>query len=190
MKHLIILICLLCSDFYLNNFVIAQNTEDRISWWAKKVDYTGLENLYKLNDSIFRSEQPDSIEFANLKRIGIKSILNIRTQQKDKAISGNQDFNYYFVRMRAERIRDVEIEKTLKIIKDAPKPILIHCKHGSDRTGIVIAMYRIVFENRTKEEALNELQNGGYSYNKIFINIPRYIKEVNILKIRNNLVLF
>ena len=190
MKHLIILICLFCSDFYLNNFVIAQNTEDRISWWVKKVDSTGLENLYQLNDSIFRSEQPDSIEFANLKRIGIKSILNIRTQQEDMDISGKQDFNYYFVQMRAEHIRDADIEKSLKIIKDAPKPILIHCKHGSDRTGTVIAMYRIVFENRTKAEALNELRNGGYSYNKVFINIPKYIKKANILKIRNNIILF
>lgn len=189
MKHflrlLIILICYFGTT--TQNEIFAQKNVERISWWAKKVDSTGLNNLYKLNDSIYRSEQPDSIAFANLKKIGIKSILNITTQQNDTAIPGNQDFNFYFVRMKAERFSDSDIINALTVIRNAPKPILIHCRHGSDRTGVVIAMYRIIYENHTKQEALDELRNGGYGFNTIFVNIPKYIKKVNIAKLRDKL---
>jgi tyrosine-protein phosphatase SIW14 len=189
MKHLLrilfILICYLGTT--TQNYIVAQKTTERISWWAKKLDSTGLHNLYKLNDSIYRSEQPDSASFANLKKIGIKSILNITTQQNDTAVSGNQNFNYYFVQMNAESFSNSDIIQALAVIRDAPKPILIHCRHGSDRTGVVMAMYRIIYENRSKQEALDELRNGGYGFNTIFVNIPKYIKKANITKLRAKL---
>lgn len=48
--------------------------------------------------------------------------------------------------LRAGNIHDKGIIDALKVIKDAPKPILVHCLHGSDRTGAVIAMYRIILK--------------------------------------------
>ena len=47
----------------------------------------------------------------------------------------------------------------MKILRDAPKPILVHCQHGSDRTGAVIALYRILFQNMSKVEAIKELKS-------------------------------
>jgi protein tyrosine/serine phosphatase len=44
-----------------------------------------------------------------------------------------------------------EIKQSLEIIKNAPKPILIHCWHGSDRTGVVAASYRIIKQNGAKK---------------------------------------
>ena len=89
--------------------------------------------------------------------------------------------------MDAGDFNDKNIIDALKAIADAPKPILIHCRHGSDRTGVVVAMYRIVFQNWTKEEALDELMNGGYGFHTYYKNIPEYIKNVNVESIRKGI---
>ena len=63
----------------------------------------------------------------------------------------------------------------------------MHCWHGSDRTGTVIAMYRMVVQGWSREDALDELVNGGYGYHTIYRNIPAYIRNVDIDSIRQQL---
>lgn len=163
--------------------LFGQNT-NRPANWAKKVETNDFINLYKVNDSIYRSEQPDSFDIQTLKQLGIKSILNLRFKHHDSVFIGKSSPELYAVNMKAQRIKDKDVINALKIMEKAPKPILIHCKHGSDRTGVILAMYRIVFQNWTKEQALDELKNGGYGFHKIFMNIPAYIKKVDIEKIK------
>jgi protein tyrosine/serine phosphatase len=77
----------------------------------------------------------------------------------------------------------------LRAIAQAEKPILIHCWHGSDRTGVVAAMYRMVFQNWPREQAIDEFVNGGFGYHASFYpNIERYLKRVDIEAIRRQVV--
>ena len=89
--------------------------------------------------------------------------------------------------MDASNIKDDEVIEALKIMRKAKKPILIHCKHGADRTGVMCAMYRIIEQGWSKQEALDELLNGGYGFHTVFKNIPEYIKNVDIEKIKSKL---
>jgi len=74
-----------------------------------------------------------------------------------------------------------QLIEALAIIRDAKGPLLVHCWHGSDRTGAVIAAYRIVFQNWTKEQALDELKNGGFGYHaKIYPNIVDLINGLDV----------
>lgn len=83
--------------------------------------------------------------------------------------------------MEAGDIREDDVVKALKIIKSAEGPVLVHCWHGSDRTGLVCASYRIIFQNWTKQAALDELINGGYGYHKsIYKNIARWIEHADV----------
>ena len=59
-----------------------------------------------------------------------------------------------------------------------------HCWHGSDRTGLVSAMYRIVFGGWSKKEAIDELINGGYGYHSMYKNISEFIEKVDIVAIK------
>ena len=91
--------------------------------------------------------------------------------------------------MSAGKINDENIIQALKIIKNAEKPILIHCWHGSDRTGVVVAMYRILFENYTKEEAISELREKKYGYHEaVYGNIIKYIENSDIEKMREKIL--
>lgn len=59
-----------------------------------------------------------------------------------------------------------DILHALTIIKNTQTPLLIHCWHGSDRTGTIVAAYRIVFQNWSKAQAIDEMIHGGYGYHR------------------------
>ena len=93
------------------------------------------------------------------------------------------------MKMNPGKIRDEDIIQALKIIKNSPKPILVHCWHGSDRTGVVIAMYRLVFENYSKDEAIRELRERKYGYHEaVYGNIVKYIENVDIEKMKEEIL--
>jgi len=165
----------------------ASQTTQRPSGWGVRIQSTHLKNLYRVSGDLFRSEQPSKEEFAELSGLGIKSSLNLRTTETDDESIGKIAIQPFLVPMDAGSFTDKEIIAALKVIESAPKPILVHCRHGSDRTGVVVAMYRIVFQDWTKEDALNELLNGNYGFHANYRNIPEYIKNVNIEVIKNGL---
>ncbi|MBI4647897.1 MAG: tyrosine-protein phosphatase, partial [Bacteroidia bacterium] len=141
---------------------------ERPAKWATLVKSEQFTNLYKLNNDVYRSEQPDDKGFQELSKLGIKSVLNLREYHSDDDEAKGINLKLYHVEMEAEDIHDAEIAVALKILTEAPKPILIHCKYGSDRTGLVCAMYRIVIECWSKKEALDELINGGYGFHLLY----------------------
>jgi protein tyrosine/serine phosphatase len=156
--------------------------------WASRVEICHLKNFYKLNDSIYRSEQPDEVDFVCLGRFGIKSVLNLRSHHLDSCLLDGTTIKPFTVKMVANNFTDNEIIQSLRILRNGPKPIVVHCLHGSDRTGVVIAMYRIIFENWTREQALDELQNGGYGFHKQYTNINRYINNADLDIIKRSLL--
>jgi protein tyrosine/serine phosphatase len=83
-------------------------------------------------------------------------------------------------------VGDTQVIAALKAIKAAEKdgPVLLHCLHGADRTGLVSAMYRILYQGWTKDQALQELTEGGYGYHALWKNIPTYLRAVDVEKIR------
>ena len=60
----------------------------------------------------------------------------------------------------------------------------MHCQHGADRTGAMSALYRIAVQGWSKEEAIREMVHGGFNYHEIWINRPRWIRELDIGRIR------
>ncbi len=63
-------------------------------------------------------------------------------------------------------------------------PILVHCQHGADRTGVMSVIYRVAVQGWSKEEAIREMVKGGINYHEIWINIPPWIRKLDIEKIR------
>ena len=92
------------------------------------------------------------------------------------------------VKTKAHSISERELIQALRIIKNRKAPIVFHCHHGSDRTGAVCALYRIVFQNVSKEDAINEMTRGGYGFHRIYKNIIRRIKEANVEQIREEVM--
>ena len=64
--------------------------------------------------------------------------------------------------------------------------VLVHCQHGADRTGTMCAMYRILREGWTADDAIDEMKNGGYGYHSVWGNLPRFIRKSAEQRVKAN----
>lgn len=156
--------------------------------WAYPVIGTHFSNLYKIDNGVYRSEQPDEEAVNDLQQLGVREILNLREYHRDDGEVGKSAFILERVQMNAGTVTEKQVVQALKIIKNRKGPILIHCWHGSDRTGVTVAAYRIIFNNWTKSQALDEMIHGGYGYHAgIYPNLVALVKDFNINKMRGEL---
>jgi tyrosine-protein phosphatase SIW14 len=167
----------------LLSFVV---TEPRLrpAEWGIPVINGKIENWYRIDDKVYRSAQPDSGGMKDAERFGIRNVLNLRNYHSDADEVKGTGLKIFRVKMEAGDIEDDQIIAALRIIKYVEGPILVHCWHGSDRTGAVIAMYRIVFLRWDKENAIDEMVNGGYGFHGVYDNIVTYIQRCDAEKIR------
>ena len=152
--------------------------------WAKPVAADYVRNFYQLDEKVYRSAQPTRKGFQELQARGIRNVLNLRDYHSDEDDAQDTVLSLYRVKMEAGEITDAKVIEALRIIRKAEGPVLVHCWHGSDRTGLVSALYRIVFQGWSKEKAIDELMHGGYGYHATYSNIPDYISQANIEEIR------
>ncbi len=145
---------------------------------------SGPANLHRVDAKVWRSGQPSRHDFGNLERQGIGEVLCLRRWHSDKEEAG--DLKRHHLRVSAGRIRDEDMVAALQVLVSAEKPVLVHCFHGSDRTGVVIAMYRMVVQDWTREKAISEFMDPRYGHHAdVFPNIRRYLETVDIGKIRS-----
>jgi protein tyrosine/serine phosphatase len=128
----------------------------------------GIANFGKVNDTLYRGAQPDAAGITNLSRLGIKTIINLR-QAKDvwkeeEAIARANGILYTNMPLRGlGRPTNRQIAEILAIIATAPLPVFVHCEFGCDRTGTVIACYRIKHHKWSGDSALQEARKYGMS---------------------------
>jgi len=153
-------------------------------------------NFHQVNENLYRSGQPDEDEFKSLYTFnGIRSVLNLRENNSDKdeidAVNfrRNEKIKLYEIPLDTGNITEQDLYKILTVIRDAPKPLLIHCWHGSDRTGCAVAAYRIVFENWKEEDAIAELMKPEYGHHKnIYTNIPALLRKADWQKTKTTIL--
>lgn len=119
-------------------------------------------NFYQVTDEpIYRSGQPTGDELrAFITKYGIRSVINLRGTNHgsgwyEDEVRVTQELGavHYDYAISANReLSDEEIAKILDIMRQAPKPILIHCKSGADRTSLIAALY-LFSQGRSAEEA-------------------------------------
>lgn len=154
--------------------------------WAQPVIGSTLGNFYKIDANLYRSQKPTDEDLDTIKKLGIKSILSFREYHNDSDVFKNEaNVTLYRVKVKTSKMSTDEIKQSLEIIKNAPKPILIHCWHGSDRTGVISAAYRIIGQKWSKKDAIDEFKNGGYGYHeKIYPQLEQLLWNLdeNLLK--------
>jgi protein tyrosine/serine phosphatase len=162
---------------------------NRPSEWAVPIEFCGVPNLHKINDNLYRSAQPTKRGMKNLKKLGIKTIINLRAFHSDTDEIGGTGLLDEELSVKTWHIEDEDVIRVLRIIgKKENGPFLIHCQHGADRTGVMSAMYRIVEQGWSKDEAIREMVDGGYGFHAMWSNIIHYVKNVDIEKIKRELV--
>lgn len=157
--------------------------------WAQPMLGVDLDNFYRVSGEVYRSKQPDDEAMEALEAMGMHSILNLREYHSDEDEARGTGLRLYRVPVNAGKVDDTFVVEALRVVANAEKPILVHCWHGSDRTGLVVAMYRMVFQDWPRERAIDEFVNGGYGYHERFYpNLKRYLQQADIAAIRRQVV--
>jgi protein tyrosine/serine phosphatase len=144
----------------------------------------GPGNLHRVDAKVWRSSQPTRLDFRKLeKEQGIGEVLCLRRWHSDKQEA--RGLKRHHVRMNAGEIRDEDIVAALRIMVAADEPLLVHCFHGADRTGVVVAMYRMVVQRWPREKAIAELTAPRHGHHaEVFPNIREYLETVDLESIR------
>ncbi|BAV32398.1 protein tyrosine phosphatase [Sulfuricaulis limicola] len=160
---------------------------DRPESWAQPVKLEGVPNLHKVGDNLYRSAQPTAKGMENLGKTGIETIVNLRSFNSDRNLIGNTGLGYEHIYMKAWHPEHKEVVRFLQIVTNPKRtPVLVHCQHGADRTGTMISLYRIVVQGWTKEEAIREMTEGGFGFHEVWSNLPEWIQELDVEKIKKD----
>ena len=166
----------------------AADAVERNATWAKPIPLEGASNLFQVSDTLYRSAQPTPDGLKHLKELGIKTVINLRAFHNDRSAAKAAELLNEELSINTWNIEDDDVIKVLTLLKDpAGAPYLIHCQHGADRTGVMVAMYRIVYQHWTRNEAIDELVHGGYGFHSLWSNITEYLRHVDITVINGKL---
>jgi protein tyrosine/serine phosphatase len=155
-------------------------TVERPGTWAAPIAKQGLPNLFKVSDTLYRGAQPSKEGFPELKKMGIKTIVNLRENHTDENFINGMGFNYFQIPTSTSKPLKDHYQKFLDIVNNPDlQPVFVHCQHGADRTGTAVALYRITVQKWDTEEAIRELQEGGYGYHTMFKEIIKFIRSYN-----------
>jgi protein tyrosine/serine phosphatase len=142
-------------------------------------------NLHRITPTLYRSEQPSALGMRNLEKLGIRTVINLRAFSNDDEEVRGTALHTERTRILTWDIDDHHVIEVMRMLRKPENgPFLIHCKHGADRTGLMTAMYRILEQGWTPDDALRELTDGGYGYHSIWSNIRRYVRSADVDKLR------
>lgn len=150
----------------------------------------GIENLQKATEGIFRGARPISTdEMQTIAKMGIKNIIDLQggdvnykhwkliswnepgelpeSIAAEKSVSNSLNMGFLNVPLDSLDPITVDEDKAIDAVLDfmhnkANQPLYIHCEHGKDRTGLIVALYKIKYEGMSVQNAYNEWVNLGH----------------------------
>jgi tyrosine-protein phosphatase SIW14 len=128
---------------------------------------SGVGNFYKVNDQVYRGAQPSEQGFQSLAKLGVKTVLDLREtgsrSSSEAKVVEKLGMRYVSLPMRGAGAPTPEqVKKALTLLNDpAAGPVFVHCRRGADRTGTVMACYRISHDSWEQQKALTEARARG-----------------------------
>jgi protein tyrosine/serine phosphatase len=143
--------------------------------------YKELPKFHGVDDNLYRGAQPKKGGLARLAQLGVRTVINLRTSgdraRKEEIEARALGLQYYNVPLPwYGRPTDEQVQQVLQIIT-APEnqPVFVHCSHGVDRTGLIVAVYRITKHGWTSADAKAEAKRFGMHWWKF--GLKDYIRD-------------
>ena len=153
--------------------------------WASPVELEGVPNLHRVSAGLYRSAQPTAAGMRKLQQLGIKTVVNLRSFHSDREKLKGSGLGYERLYLKTWHPEWDDAREFLKIATDPQRqPVLVHCQHGADRAGAMCAIYRIVVQGWTKDEAVREMREGGFGFHEVWRNLPAWIEKLKVERLR------
>jgi protein tyrosine/serine phosphatase len=135
-----------------------------------------IDSFQEVSPGIYRGARPGEEGLEALKNLGVKTLLNIEDDSAaiawERAAANTKGLKMISLPLSGLWIpSDDQVNKILETLGDpALRPIFVHCLHGQDRTGMIIGLYRIYFEDWTPKEAYREMLDMGFHQILFFLD--------------------
>lgn len=141
----------------------------------------------QVESDLWRGGLPRKKGLQQLKAMGVRTVIDLMDEDPKKwqEIATSLDNKYVNIPLRRTRpIPSESITKFLEIVQDsANRPVYVHCRSGRDRTGAMVAIYRISASQWTSERAINEMKSLGF--NPMFTCLSRSVVDYGEEQLRN-----
>ncbi len=128
----------------------------------------GLPNFGQISDTLFRGAQPKDAGYAELKKQGMEIVVSFRENRAQIAAERRavEALGMRFVSIPwppLDSPRNAQVAEFLELLRANPgKKIFAHCQRGAERTGVMVAAYRIAVDHWTPQQALDEMEVFGF----------------------------
>jgi tyrosine-protein phosphatase SIW14 len=123
----------------------------------------GVPNFGEVTPKLYRGGQPTRAGFEKLAKMGIKIVVDTGRSARDEKLLKGLGLRYVALPWYCPFPKDKVIAEFLEILKDNPEAkTFVHCRLGEDRSGMMVAAYRMAEQGWTPDEAMNEMHEFGF----------------------------
>jgi len=140
-----------------------------VAAFGEKLEIAGIPNAGKINEVLYRGAQPRKPGFAELQKLGITTIVDLRREDADKIAWEHREVEQLGLRFVPIPVggwatpSEEQVAQFLALFRDDPKQkVFVHCRFGDDRTGVFVASYRMAVDKWNEEQALKEMYFFGF----------------------------
>jgi protein tyrosine/serine phosphatase len=156
--------------------------------WAVRLERPGLTNFFRVTPTLYRGAQPTREGFEELRKLGVKTVVSLRVFHGEREAVAAAGLAYERISFKVWHPEDEDLRRFLAIATDpARQPVFVHCLRGADRTGTAVAAYRICAEGWSREDAIDEMANGGFEFNPRFGHLVDYLREFDVVALSASL---
>lgn len=140
---------------------------DSAAYLPRKLEIPGVPNAGEVTPELLRGAQPTEAGFANLEKMGVGIVVDLREgdQQSERERVTRLGMKYVSIPWYCMRPNDTVVAEFLELLAKNPgQKVFVHCHEGIDRTGMMIAAYRMADEGRTAAQAMQEMRTFGFSF--------------------------
>ena len=141
-----------------------------VLWSQASQRLGGLSNFGYVTDTLYRGAQPSAAGFETLRRIGVSIVVNFREEAGETAREKHEvealGMRYVGIPWSGRHTpTDSQVMEFLDLVRSNPHAkIFVHCQRGADRTGTMIAVYRIAVEHESVVDAVSEMHQFHYAH--------------------------
>lgn len=137
----------------------------------------GLSNVGRVASGVYRGAQPKPEGYPTLSAMGIRTVINLRLLHSEREAVTAAGMKSIEIPMNTFKdVSPEKVKRAIGFIRDpANQPVFVHCAHGQDRTGIVVAAYRMEADGWSREDAIAEMQ--AFGFNNIWHELMEFVQK-------------